>query len=256
MVIEYLIGDKRYLLTPTVFFAAGALYSLISTVFAIILFPSSASTSHVLLATVAVAPLIFKAIVVGAHILDREPHRVLAVQSWLLSIYLAYMLGAVIGFQVAYIATPQQLRYTLLQEQINELEIIEGVRIKLTGMAVKDAMFWIILTNNLRVYLLSILLSFIYGTGGMLLLNWNASILATLFLQKLHSNPLAYILRIFPHTLFEFLGYFTGGITGVLIGVALIQEGWNRRLLKDVTLLFLLGIGFILLGALIESGFI
>ena len=258
-VIEYFVTDRRRVFSPIVFFVAGAFYTVLSAVVALVLFPNHASVAFILLTTVAVAPILFRAITLAAELIDEYPHLVLIAQSWLFILYLSYMLGALLGFQLSYIIVPSSERYALMKEQIHELQLIEGVKAELSGMATKEAAFWTILTNNLRVYIISILLSFLYGTGGMLLLNWNASIIATLFYEKMTRSPLlaaGTALSILPHSLLEFLGYFTGGITGILIGVAIIQEGWNRRLLRDVVLYFLLGIGFILLGAMLESGFI
>ena len=258
--IEYLLEDRSKLYSPMVFFLAGIVYTFISAVLAIVLFPSSASTSHVLLTTVAAAPILFRAVIVGAHILDKHPHEVVTVQSWFWFIYFAYLMGAILGFQLSYFVVPEPLRSIIVQDQMRELSAIEGVKVELSGMATSPSPFWLILSNNLRVYILSIVLSFLYGTGGVLLLNWNASIIAALFTKEfMEKNPLQAFLSflgILPHGIFEFLGYFTGGITGIFIGVAIVQERWNRRLLRDVLLFFLLGIAFIVVGAAIESGFL
>ena len=258
--IEYLLDDRSKLYSPAVFFLAGIVYTFISAILAIILFPDSASTAHVLLTTVAAAPILFRAVMVGAHILDKQPEEVFTVQSWFWFIYFAYLLGAILGFQFSYFVVPEPLKSSILQEQLRELAAIEGVRLELSGRFVDPSAFWVILSNNLRVYILSILLSFLYGTGGVLLLNWNASIIAALFSEEFsRKNPVHAVLsiiNILPHGIFEFLGYFMGGITGIFIGVAIVQEGWNRRLLKDVILFFLLGVAFIIIGAAIESGLI
>ncbi len=250
--------DRSKLYSPLIFFMAGIVYTFISAILAIVLFPSSASTAHVLLTTVAAAPIIFRAVTVGAHILDRFPEEVVTVQSWFWFVYFAYLLGAILGFQLSYFVTPEPLRSVILQDQMRELHLIEGVRAEITGMAASPAPFWKILTNNLRVYLLSILLSFVYGTGGVLLLNWNSSVIAALFTREFLSkdplHALMSVLGILPHGILEFLGYFMGGITGIFIGVAIVQEGWNKRLLRDVVLFFFLGVAFIVIGAAIESG--
>ena len=258
--IEYLLADRRRLFTPFVFFSSGIFYAVVSAVTAVILFPSQASVGHVLLATIAVAPVLFRAVSIGADVLDREPGAVIIVQSWLVSLYFSYMLGAVVGFQFAYLLFPEPHRSLLLQEQMEELEIIEGVKVNITGMASKEAAFWFILENNLRVYLIAIILSLLYGTGGVLLLNWNASIIAALFFSKFSqetvSEAVASLVSIIPHGFFEFLGYFTGGITGILMGVAIIQEGWNTRLLRVVLILFVMGVLFVVFGAFIEAGYL
>ncbi len=258
--IEYLLADRQQLFTPFVFFITGVFYGVLSAVVAIAIFPDQASIAHVLLASIAVAPIIFRAIAIGAHVLDTDPHLVLPVQSWLTGLYFSYFLGAIIGFQLSYVFAPDMYKHILISEQLEELKIIEGIKVKLSGMAVKEAFFWKILTNNLRVYVISVLLSFLYGTGGVLLLNWNASIIAALLFTKFQSNLIneaaTSILAILPHSILEFLGYFMGGISGVLIGVAVIQEGWNVRLLRDTMILLAMGFLFIILGAIIESGLI
>ena len=257
--IEYLLASREQLFTPGVFFLTGVLYAVVSAVLSLILFYSQASIAHILLASVAVAPIIFRAILIGAHVLDEEPRLVLSVQSWLSGLYLSYLLGAILGFQLAYMFVPQPYKDALISEQIRELQALEGVKLKMSGMATKEGVFWTIFINNLRVYVISILLSFFYGTGGILLLNWNASLISALLYLKLTysvNDAVTSFLSILPHGILEFLGYFMGGISGVLIGVAIIQEGWNTRLLRDVIILVISGILLILLAAVVEAGLI
>jgi uncharacterized membrane protein SpoIIM required for sporulation len=258
-VLEYILLRREQLFHPLIFFFSGIFYTILSAVLAVLLFPSQPSITHILLTTIAVAPLLFEAVSFGARIIDEHPESTVHIQVWLLVLYSAYLLGAILGFQTVYTFFPEPERSMLMAEQVKELSIIEGVRVELSGMAAKPGAFNVILTNNLNVYLIAILLSFLYGTGGVLLLNWNASIISALFYQRLSAGSIgsvvSSILGILPHATFEFLGYFIGGMTGIYLGVAIIQEGWSRRLLRDVIILFILGIASIFFGALLEAGY-
>lgn len=257
--LEYILLNREQLFHPGIFFFSGIFYAIISAILAVILFPSNPSITHILLTTIAVAPLLFEAVSFGARAIDERPESTVNIQIWLLMLYSAYLFGAILGFQMVYTFFPEPGRSLLMMEQSRELSYIEGVRVQLSGMMTKSQAFNVIITNNLTVYLVAILLSFLYGTGGVLLLNWNASIISALFYQKFSAGSftavLSSILGILPHATFEFLGYFIGGITGIYLGVAIIQEGWSKRLLRDVIILFLLGIGSIALGALLEAGY-
>jgi len=246
-VLEYLL--RRGDVSPALFLVGGFLYTFLSGFLSDILFSSQASVAHVLLVTVATAPALYFLITRAARELERRPLSLIDIQRWLLLFYMAFTVGSILGFYFSYTVLPQDMRERLMELQAREIAMVRGL---FSGRVVHPDTFWVIFRNNLRVYAISIFLSLFYGTGGVLLLSWNASLVGAFLSTTRH--PLLASLELLPHGIFEFMGYFVGGITGILIGVAIVEEGWNRRLLRDVLLLFVLGIAFIFLGALVEAG--
>ncbi len=237
--LEYIIYRKERL-RPFLFFLSGVFYTIISGAISLILFPAHASVSHVLLSSLATAPLMFRAVSRGAKILSSYPDRVGYVQLSLIVVYVYFLIGTIVGYLTSYFIWGEKLFYI----QKDEINAIRG------AFAGGDK----ILSNNLTVYLIGTLLSFIYGTGGVLLINWNGSLIGYMLYLEMHSgNPIGLLLGILPHGIFEFLGYFMGGISGVMIGVSIIQRGWSAPLIRDTIIFFGTGIIFIVIGAFIES---
>jgi uncharacterized membrane protein SpoIIM required for sporulation len=113
---------------------------------------------------------------------------------------------------------------------------------------------------------LSFVFSLIFGAGAIYIIAWNATILGVL-IAKIAETPAAYgsitvvqgngfanlmaalpftLLRILPHGIFEFGGYFLGAIAGGILSVAIIQE----TLLKDKQHVFYDSLVYLGLGAL------
>ncbi len=136
--------------------------------------------------------------------------------------------------------------------------------------------FFVILKNNLIVLGLSFLFSFMLGAGAVFLISWNATVIGTL-IGKIAENPLAYesielvkgniflnylvalpftLLRLLPHGLFEFGGYFFGAIAGGVLSVAIVKSKFKAYKIKqqiiDSLLYLALSAGLILIGAVIE----
>ena len=62
------------------------------------------------------------------------------------------------------------------------------------------------------------------------------------------------LIVLFPHGLFEVGAYFLGGLSGGILSVAIMQGRWdNKETMLDVAGTFMLGIAFVVIGALIEA---
>ena len=120
----------------------------------------------------------------------------------------------------------------------------------------------VIITNNLRVMALSFALSFLIGSGAIVILAWNASILglylASFLRQGLLEEFVAKTVGIIPHAPIEIGAYFLAGIAGGIISVGLIREKVFSKefflVFKDSLLLLAWAIVAVIIGALIEVG--
>ncbi len=133
-----------------------------------------------------------------------------------------------------------------------------------------------ILFNNLEVLALAFIFSFVLGAGAVFLIAWNATIIGTL-VGKIAENPTAFgaiqiaegniitnyavalpwtLLRLLPHGIFEFGGYFFGAVAGGILSVAIVREqilsGEFKRVLMDSFIYMAISVALIAIGALIE----
>ena len=120
-----------------------------------------------------------------------------------------------------------------------------------------------ILSNNLLVFTGILTVSAIIGSAGAFILVWNASVLGKFFASLLENlnglevltgnsqaaTPIAYI----PHATLEMTGFIIAGISGSMISAAVYREHLDSDTWMDIVKLVVVGLGFVLLGALLET---
>jgi hypothetical protein len=165
--------------------------------------------------------------------------------------FAAIFVGMVLVFSIIYLILPTEIAEKSFQTQINEIKAIRGY-------------FWFggtfqtILINNMGVLFLSFIFSFIYGSGAIFILAWNASILATaasMFAKSLggaYKLPIA-LLSYMPHGSLEIVAYFLAAIAGGITSYHFMKGKNFISSLIDSAFLFSLGMVFILLGAIVET---
>ncbi len=170
----------------------------------------------------------------------------------IISAFASMFVGMTLAMSLAYIILPEEIVQKMFNEQIREINIIQG---KFTF----SNQFLEIVTNNISVLTLSFLLSFLIGTGAILILSWNASVLAAAIgmiaksLGGLHGLPLA-ILTFLPHGIFEITAYFIGAIGGGLISAAIARKNSKVGfIIKDVLVLFGIALMFLIIGGIVET---
>ncbi|MCS7135205.1 MAG: stage II sporulation protein M [Candidatus Aenigmarchaeota archaeon] len=170
----------------------------------------------------------------------------------IISAFAAMFIGMTLAMSLAFIILPEQVVEKMFYEQIREINIIQG---KFTF----GSQFMDIVANNLSVLMLSFLLSFLIGTGAILILSWNASVLAaaigmiTKSLGGWHGFPLA-VLTFLPHGVFEITAYFVGAISGGLISACVIRKRAKLGfILKDALSLLFIAVIMLIIGGLIET---
>jgi cellulose synthase/poly-beta-1,6-N-acetylglucosamine synthase-like glycosyltransferase len=165
--------------------------------------------------------------------------------------FVAIFAGMTLVFSLLYLLLPPEIAEKSFQTQINEIKAIRGY-------------FWFggtfqtILINNIGVLFLSFLFSFIYGSGAIFILAWNASILATASsmlaksLGGVYKLPIA-LLSYMPHGSLEIVAYFLAAIAGGVASYHLTRSNDITNLLGDTLFLLSLGMLFLLLGAVVET---
>lgn len=189
-----------------------------------------------------------------------------------IEIFAFLFFGIILASSLFYIMLPQTTANYLFSDQTHDLisrEIIPS------GHATGGIGFSDILVNNLRVLFLSFVFSFVLGAGAIFIITWNATILGVL-IAKIAENPLIYgsielvkgsapanyiialpftLIRLLPHGIFEFGGYFLGAVAGGILSVSIIREQFKdewKDVMQDSGTYLVMAAVFIVVGALIE----
>jgi hypothetical protein len=165
--------------------------------------------------------------------------------------FVAIFAGMVLTFSILYLLLPAEIAEKTFKTQIEEIKAIRGY-FSFGGT------FQTIFINNVGVLFLSFVFSFIYGSGAILILSWNASILATAASMMTKSLGGSYTLPIalasyLPHGSLEIVAYFLAAIAGGIISYHLMKEKEIKTVLEDCLFLLSLGVLFVLLGAIVET---
>jgi uncharacterized membrane protein SpoIIM required for sporulation len=150
---------------------------------------------------------------------------------------------------------------TLLVQGVfdSQLRII-GVNL---GQAVGGLNFYSILSNNLKIILIFLVLSLVFGAGSILFLAWNASVWGVVFgfLAANYTNALdtfiTTFLKVMPHMFLEAGGYFFAIIAGGIMSQAVLREKIGSSkfnyVLKDGFAFMAIGVILLVLGAFVET---
>ncbi len=168
-----------------------------------------------------------------------------------LGIYLSFFAGVIVVFIVSTFILPSNF-FAIQKQTINYL---------VSGNATSNQLFWEILFNNLKVFGLTALISFLFAAGMIFILVWNGSIfgvfLAT-YSKGIWHVP-GFSLGYLPHGILEYSAYILAGIAGALLSYQIPKlkiEKYRKelfpRVAKDVAILFVIGLICVLLGALVE----
>lgn len=265
MVLESIIPVKKVIKKPIDMFIFSLIVSFASIYLADMIFPGSSTGKIItLFITVGITPMIYGVFKQEEEI-EREEAENRIKESFFqrhgetILIFSLFFLGAFISiFMVSAFSEEKYVRY-IFQDQLSEIERVTSLG-NPSGAFTTSEILEVIIGNNLRVMGLSFLLSFLLGSGAIIILAWNASILA-LYLSAFIRNGLLteFLVRsisLIPHTPFEITAYFLAGIAGGILSVGVIREKiFSKEFLlvfKDSLILMGLSLLAVLIGAVIE----
>jgi len=269
MVLEYLLSFRE---NPKHLMISGFLYSTIAILIASAIFPRSPSMVVVAFMTL---PCVF---IFTQYFRELRVHEIHSKSNWdifrmnfkLAENYLFLFLGMAIGVTVWFSILPKEMLSNIFAEQIWNLEQLGRVTHLATGSAVGGGLLQEIAYNNIRLVLLCCILSFVFGAGSLFILSWNASVIGVAIgsiIYRLKTvgaatefaffNGLAMGVSYFAlHLIPEVLAYFYGAIAGAFISAAVMRyKPFSKESNKLLTIaggLFLVAVGFILIGTFIE----
>lgn len=173
-----------------------------------------------------------------------------------LIMFLFFFLGVTFAFSLwAFFLKPN-----FFHVQMTE---IQRVRAAISGQAVMKGSiesFIGVTMNNLNVLVFSFVFSILFGAGMVFILVWNASILGVYvgeLSKSIYEIPLV-TMQFLPHGIPEVVGYLCAGLSGGLLSAAILRSHKLEVLSKifvDSMIILVVGVLFVLLGAVIEVYF-
>ncbi len=264
---------------PKRMFFIGLIYSSIAIVLSLWIFNQYASLVMVFFTVLAATPLIYNTIKSEEQkdLTDMPEKKLLKEHSKALSFFMYLFLGITLSCALWYVFIPQSWLSNLFGVQTQTIVDINSSVLKFgsTGFFVQFVkVFSRIFFNNLKVLIFCILFAFIYGVGAIFILTWNASVIGVAIGNFIRSGIAKTgsfgfstlsnyfhvisigLLRYSIHGIPEILAYFTAGLAGGIISIAVIKHDFGTRKFEKIILdssdLLLLSLGLLFLAAILE----
>ncbi len=274
MVLESIVNPFTAEKHPLELFFIGVLYTSVALLLSLWVFEEHATLVMIFLTTMAIIPLFYNTIKY-----EEDKHLTLFSEASLLrehakafTFLMFLFLGAAVSYAVWYVVLPAEVSTSVFSAQT---QTIISLNQKVVGNVTQLNILTKIFLNNIKVLIFCIIFSFLYGTGAIFILMWNASVIGAALgnFFRVHIAQYAgavgfdqlgaylYVismstLRYAVHGIPEILGYVIAGLAGGLISVAVIKHDFKsqnfERVILDASDLILLAIFVIFGAALLE----
>lgn len=274
MVLESILNPKNAEKHLLIVFIIGLVYGTLALFLSLWIFEEQTSMVMVFLATLATVPLMWRTlrfeekkdmIITGEKPLLKEHAKAV-------NFYLMIFLGIAVAFTLWYCVLPQELVSTVFRVQT---QTITSLNQDVTGKITQTSLLSKIFLNNVKVLIFCLLFSFMYGSGAIFILTWNASVIAaaagnfimtnmTSFVDKTGAHLVGgyfyvsgmSIMRYAIHGIPEILAYIVAGIGGGILSMAIARHHFSsknfERVLLDVSDLVLIAVFILFVAALLE----
>ena len=176
MVLESLGRPVRLEKKPSELFFLTFSYCVIAILLSIWVFPQYAGLTMVFFTVMAAIPMMLKMIMFEERKLLARPKTEHHKDT--LMFFISLFMGMVSAYTLFFVLMPEETVKSLFNIQ---LETISGVNNQIAEMVSGNffgKIFPIIVINYLKVMIFALLFSFIYGSGAIFILTWNASVIA------------------------------------------------------------------------------
>lgn len=263
MVFESLVLPSQAESKPSEMLIYGMLITSVSILVAYYIFPSAASIVFLFFLTLAAVPTAAK-VIEDEEDLDEETDKIdlgfFERHGRVIEVYGYLFLGILIATSFWFSALPKEMSELLFANQIQTIESINGA----TGYATGGGNFWTIFLNNFRVAFIAFIASFFFGTGGLFIIAWNASVIGVFVsivaveFKKTYMYPLfvGHIDALFSialHGVPEIVAYLIAAVAGGILSVGLIRGKHDMRIIKDSVVLFVVCVAFLAGAAAVEA---
>ncbi|MCK4808210.1 MAG: stage II sporulation protein M [Candidatus Aenigmarchaeota archaeon] len=262
MVLESFISSRELEKRPIEMLAYSIIVASISIWSAYIIFPTAASIVFLFLISIALVPVIYGTIK-DDELREENADRSVSLgfferHGTVLKIYAYFFLGIIIATSFWYMFLPEQQAEVMFALEIETTEAL--------GAFNSSYGFPEILANNLKVMLLSFLISFIFGTGAIFILSWNAAVVGIFIgnigkdLIHIHSSKIIALIMalvqglsgIALHGIPEIAAYCIAGMAGAILSIGMTKGHKTDIIMNDSTKLFLISVAIIVAAAFIE----
>lgn len=275
MVLESLMDPERAERRKILVLGLGFVFAIIGAILASALGGPTQSMLFVFFTTIPAIPLMY-AIIKYEEEKDLKPFsekKLLKEHAKAIEAFFMLFLGMLFGMIVVFLVLPWQQTAMMFDAQLHTFDQITSITGKVTQTQMQN--FNIIFFNNLKVLILAVVFSFLFGAGAIFILTWNASVIAaaigsfikTQIAQATHlvgvdrlfmyTDTISYALLMYSlHGIPEILAYFTAALAGGIISIAIIRhdfgtENFERIVLDSADLLFI-SLVLLLASALLE----
>ncbi|MBW3022958.1 stage II sporulation protein M, partial [Candidatus Woesearchaeota archaeon] len=232
MVLEQIYSTEFLRKKPFFAFLLGITYTLLGLGAAILMFPEDPALVAVAITSVLFLPSLYLLVVEEEEQESKERKfnllKIIRRQKQFIKVYVYAFLGRFVVFSFFSMILPTLAANHLFREQLAILGSVGGAFFS-------KGLFYGILTNNLKIFLLCFLVSFILGNGAIFIIAWNGSVWGTIFGNLAKSsalsvgkNPFIYfvliLISVFPHMILEILAYILAIVAGTLISQGMLKE--------------------------------
>jgi uncharacterized membrane protein SpoIIM required for sporulation len=274
MVLESLSNPLRAERQPWVLVLLGFLYASLGLFLSLWIFEEQASIVMVFLTVMAALPLMYQTLRLEEEkdLIFSQERTLLKEHSKAIMFFLSLFLGFVISYSFWYLILPSALAAKLFTSQAHTITTLNQ---QVTGGLVQIGLMNKIFLNNVKVLIFCILFSFLYGSGAIFILTWNASVIGAAVgnFIRTHVAPFAdevgftrvshylqasslSVLRYAIHGVPEVAAYFVAGLAGGILSVAIIRHDFGtnnfEKVLLDASDLILISIFVLFVAAILE----
>lgn len=274
MVVESLLSAFKAEKKPWQVFLLGMFYSSMGLFLSLWIFEEYAGLVMVFLTVMACLPLMYYLLAYeeekDVEIFDER--NLLREHGKAITAYLMLFLGMTAGFSLWYVVLPTSNAASIFQIQTT---MISNLNQQVTGGFLQITLLSKIFLNNVKVMIFCILFSFIYGSGALFILTWNASVIGAAAGNFVRTHLAEFVnavgftkvgayfyvvslslLRYSLHGIPEIIAYLIGGIAGGILSVAIMRHEFGtknfERILLDVSDMVLIAVFVLFFAGLLE----
>jgi uncharacterized membrane protein SpoIIM required for sporulation len=283
MVLEDIVTPSSMEKKPAKMFYVGFVYATVGLLLAYWVFGSYSSLSSVFITAMPLVVIMYNVL----RLEERKDEEfcmyekcgrplkrsfLIKEHGYAVSLFLFLFIGMVAAYSLWCTILPENIVAGLFGSQI---ETIKAINVSIVGDAINpDNALPDILYNNFKVLMFCILFSFLYGSGAIFILTWNASIIGVAVASIIRNSLLTYAhldkfaffynylssfsvsFSFMVHGIPEIAAYFIGSLGGGIISVAVVNHKLDspefRSIVIDSLDLILLSAAILLLAGITE----
>ncbi|MDP6845486.1 MAG: stage II sporulation protein M [Candidatus Nanoarchaeia archaeon] len=273
MVLESLTGAEYAEKRPAEMFIVAFAYTTIAILLSLWVFAEYAGLTMVFFTVMAAIPLMIKLIVLEERKLFTRAHE--TTHRATIPFFIFLFLGMVSAYTFFFTVLPEATVNQIFNVQISTIQSVNtNIMNQLSGQFFGE-FFPLVIFNNLKVMTFAVLFSFIYGSGAIFILTWNASVLGVAIgslIREIVGATAASVgavgvgtyfgavsisfARYLIHGIPEIGAYFVAGLAGGIISVGVLRyQLFDERfmvVMKDALFLLIVAVILVLVSGAME----